>query len=639
MVDRQYNPISRLKPSLVLAVLALTAALARAQPPGDANRSADSPRGSTSRTAGPRAPASRPRVRPPPARARSSSRTSATSRLAKASPSPAAISRLSRREFGAEEPYGSCKPLGNALEVRGYDGSSSSWLVFLLEIDAVGPLSFRWSDTLVREGKWQGTKVPITWDWQKLSNGVEVKFNKRDLQPGHMLTFSARDQLSSIIEKIDGRTIDPSPRGQPHGGRRRRAPRRLDRDPGRYRPGYQGKAERLLPGGLVSGAEGDHGQRRRGHLPGRRQRRGRRAGHQRRRHQHLQRPGLHGDHDPQLPHDRPHRHGRGRRGFPAVARRRQFLGLRAETLQRGEGMTGTERALIENVHASRMGGECFYAWGTARQSTGEQKQYQKSLTYLRCSVTDCAANAFNNNDMGENTSVLYCRVEDAGPGGWHAAEMPARFLRLVGNYVRNAGPFTVGDMSHRSDDLHRLGCGQAMVVDNVFEGIGKCGGIAVDHGSSQVVIANNLFINYNGPAINASSYTVRTSFPSNTVTITGNIIDMTYAGDKPAPRVGITVSASNTIVADNQVYVRGRPDPRVTGVVIAEPAVNVIVHDNLIRNCHQGLVTRRAQSRITEVIDATTFLEQGLPLEWKNSHLYRGWSLAWTSGAGRTPSP
>jgi hypothetical protein len=172
------------------------------------------------------------------------------------------------------------------------------------------------------------------------------------------------------------------------------------------------------------------------------------------------------------------------------------------------------------------------------------------------------------------------------------------------------------------------------VADNVFEGIGKCGGITVNHGSSQVVIANNLFINYNGPAINASSYTVRSSFPSNTVTITGNIIDMTYSGDKPAARTGITVSASNTIVADNQVYVRGSCDPRVTGIVVAEPALDVIVHDNLIRNCQQGLVTRRALSRVTEVIGPTTFLEQGLPMEWKNSHLYRGWSLAWLSGAG-----
>jgi len=59
----------------------------------------------------------------------------------------------------------------------------------------------------VREGKWQGTKVPITWSWQKLSHGVEVKFNQRDLKQGHMLTFTARDQLTSVLEKIDGRTL------------------------------------------------------------------------------------------------------------------------------------------------------------------------------------------------------------------------------------------------------------------------------------------------------------------------------------------------------------------------------------------------------------------------------------------------
>jgi hypothetical protein len=63
-------------------------------------------------------------------------------------------------------------------------------------------------------------------------------------------------------------------------------------------------------------------------------------------------------------------------------------------------MRTNERMLIENVYASCMASECFYAWGTTRQSTSEPKQYQKSLTYLRCSVTDCASNAFN---QGETT--------------------------------------------------------------------------------------------------------------------------------------------------------------------------------------------------------------------------------------------
>lgn len=542
------------------------------------------------------------------------------------------IQIVSPRIWGPDNPYSSQKPLGDALEIRGYDGSTSSWLVFLLEIDSHEPPTFRWSDALVHAGKWQGVKVPITWDWQKLSNGVEVKFKKRDLQQGHMITFSARDQLSTVIEKIEGKTLtlrDPAKRTaadavvrhddslaiQAAVSRAIREKRNVFFPVGWYRVpkgiSVQGADAICLEGAggvdtvmdVSDGATSVFSVRNCTEIT---IRNFRMIGH----------TGM-------AESAGAFRLSHGRASFWACALKPC----------NAVGLTATERALIENVHASRMGSECFYAWGTARKSTGEQKQYQKALTYLRCSVTDCAANAFNNNDVGENTSVLYCRIQDAGPGGWHAAEMPARFLRLIGNYVRNAGPFTVGDMSHRSDDLHRLGCGQAIVADNVFEGIGKCGGITVNHGSSQVVIANNLFINYNGTAINASSYTVNTSFPSNTVTIKGNILDMTCVGEKPASRVGINVSASNTIVADNQVYVRGKCDPLVTGIVVAEPALNVNVHDNLIRNCQYGLVTRRASSRITEVVDPTTFLQSGLPLEWKDSHLYRGWNVAWTSGS------
>ncbi|NLY00801.1 MAG: hypothetical protein GXY83_32305 [Rhodopirellula sp.] len=532
---------------------------------------------------------------------------------------------------GPESPY-STKPLEDALEIRGYDGSTSSWLVFLLEVDVAEPLSFRWSDNLVREGKWQGVKVPITWDWQKLSNGVEVKFNKRDLEVGHMVSFSARDQLSSVIEKIEGNTLtlrdaanrpaadavvrhDDSLAIQAAVDRAIQQKQNVFFPPGWYR---------VPKGILISGAgaiclEGANGVDTVMDISDGATSIFRVQGCTEITIRNFRMIG----HTGMAESAGAFRMAHGRASFWACALKPC----------NAVGMTATERTLIENVHASRMGSECFYASGTARQSTGEQKQYQKSLTYLRCSVTDCAANAFNNNDMGENTSVLHCRIQDAGPGGWHAAEMPARFLRLIGNYVRNAGPFTVGDMSHRTDDLHNLGCGQAIVADNVFEGIGKCGGVRVNFGSSQVIIANNLFINYNGPAITASSETERRCFPSNTVTIKGNIIDMTYPGDKPAPRTGITVSTSNTIVADNQIYVRGPCDPLVTGIVVAEPALNVTVHDNLIRNCRQGLVTRRAQSSIKEVIDPTTFLETRLPLEWKDSHLYRGWNLAWLTGS------
>jgi len=540
--------------------------------------------------------------------------------------SRANIRFLSPLIWGPTEPYSSCKPLEKALEMRGYDGSTGSWFVYLLEIDGSDPLTFRWSDSLVHKGQWQGTKVPITWDWQRLSNGLEVKFNRRDLAPGHMLTFSARDQLETVIEKIDGKTLTL-----------RDAPNRSASD-AVVRHDDTRALQAVIDAAIKT--------QRNVHFP---------AGWYRLSRSLQVRTDaicLEGVNGVDTVMDISNGIGSvfhiydtlnatvrnfrmvGHTGMEEAAgsfTTSSGFGFWACALRgcNALGMERNENLWIENVHVSRMASEAFYSSGTNRLSTKEQPRYQKSLVYLRCSVTDCAANAFNNNDVGENTSVLYCRIDGAG---WHAAEMPARFLKLVGNYVRNAGAFTVGDMSHRYDDLHRLGCGQAMVVDNVFEGIGKCGGIAVNHGSSQVLIANNLFINFNGPAITASSTTVRTSYPSNTVTITGNVIDLTCVSDQPVPRTGITVSASNVIVADNQVYVRGQPDPRVTGIVIAEPALNVTVHDNLIRNCRQGIVTRGASSRVTDVIDATTFLEKGLPLEWKDSHLYRGWYVAWLGG-------
>lgn len=531
--------------------------------------------------------------------------------------------------MGPASPYASRKAIEDEAELRGYDGGAGSWLVYLLEIDGADPLTFRWTDDLART--WAGTNVPVTFDWQELSNGIEVKINSRDLVPGHLIAYTLRDQLISRIEAIEGNVLTLA-----HAANRSaddavvihddraalqaavdaaiREKRDLYVPPGHYR--LSGRVSVPNAALTIQGQSAEHTllDIRNGtgpclHLQGGTEvtvRNFRMVGHT------------------------------GMAEAAGSFRTSSGHGYWACALKSCSAIiiSGTEHALIENVHASRMASEAFYAQWAYRTADGEPTQYQKSLTYLRCSVTDCAANGFNNNDAGENTSVLYCHIDGAN---WHAAEMPAKFFRFIGNYVRNSGPVTVGDMSHRHDDLHRLGCGQAIVANNVFEGIGKCGGIAVNHGSSQVLVANNLFINYNGNAINASSYTVPTSFPSHTITIKDNIIDLTYAGEDYAgedarARTGIRISASNVIAAGNQVYVRGEADPLVTGIAISEPALNVRVHDNLIRNCHRGLITSRAGGRVTQVVDERTFQQAGVPLEWKYSHLYRGWNVVWLAG-------
>jgi hypothetical protein len=303
----------------------------------------------------------------------------------------------------------------------------------------------------------------------------------------------------------------------------------------------------------------------------------------------------------------------------------------------------TERVLVENVHARRMASEAFYSEGSSRQSDKVPEMYTKSLIFRRCSVIDCAANAFNNNDNAENTTVEYCRIDGVGGAGWqaiegiggttwHAYEGPARYIRLIGNYIRNAGPFTIGDQSSRDEDFNELGCGQAIIRDNVFEsGGGLCGGIVVNYGPRQVCIANNLFINYNGNAITVSGKTDHVGYPAKNMTITGNIIDLSYPGEKQVPRTGIKIDASHVIAADNQIYVRGTRNNETTGISISEGIEDVIVHDNLINNCGTGLKAYRRLSSVVSVLDTHTFTDTQLPMEWRVSSRYHGWKIVWLS--------
>jgi hypothetical protein len=124
--------------------------------------------------------------------------------------------------------------------------------------------------------------------------------------------------------------------------------------------------------------------------------------------------------------------------------------------------------------------------------------------------------------------------------------------------------------------------------------------------------------------------------PAGSVTITGNIFDMTCVGDdKPKPRAAIGVSSTDTIVSDNQIYVRGQADPLVIAIKLSEPAVNVAIHDNLIRQCGVGIQTARVWGTVGEVVDKQTFKcgPGGVPMERRKSHQYRAWNLVWLTKA------
>jgi hypothetical protein len=109
---------------------------------------------------------------------------------------------------------------------------------------------------------------------------------------------------------------------------------------------------------------------------------------------------------------------------------------------------------------------------------------------------------------------------------------------------------------------------------------------------------------------------------------------MTEIGEKSASRTAVDVSAADVIVSDNQIYVRGVCDPLVTAVKVLEPAVNVLIRDNLIRNCGVGVLTGRAASHVGEVIDERTFTlgRRTVPLDHRATSQCQGWGLVWLAG-------
>ena len=113
-----------------------------------------------------------------------------------------------------------------------------------------------------------------------------------------------------------------------------------------------------------------------------------------------------------------------------------------------------------------------------------------------------------------------------------------------------------------------------------------------------MIIRNNLFINFNSSAVEVVGTHFTNEYQSANTIITGNIFDMSCIGQKSASRTAVNISCNDTIISDNQsIYVRGELDTLVTGIRLSEPAMNAVVHDNLIRNCGTGLITTRGEWR------------------------------------------
>lgn len=545
-----------------------------------------------------------------------------------------------KRLWGPRKTYEAQQAFKDQLEVRGYDGAAGSWFVYVVDVAPVAAgttPSFRWSDDLGRTWKQGG---PLDDQWHALSGGTEIRFGKHDWENGWTVTFNARDQLMTRIEKIEGNVL--TLRDTPNRSATDAVVRHCDDEAIRaaVEAGIKAKRNVFIPAGYYRLAKGISVRKPTGLT-------------------------IQGVNAEDVVFDISEGEGScftisggtdatlrnvtmiGNCGFAdsdiaGYLNTNGGRGIWCFYLKQCNAVSSSdiERLLVENCHARKMSCEAFVSGGASRTSKPPRTN-SKAITYLRCSAVDCGRNGFNDWNVGpENTSVLYCRIVDCGGCSWEGA---SRFVKIIGNYVRNAGPIAMGNVgpSNRDDSFGPLGAGQHIVADNVFEGgtkyAGRLGGpmVQIAHGATQVIVRNNLFVNFDSTAVSSSGGCDPTHFPSQYTTITGNIIDLTAVADKSVARYGIDVSTRDTIVADNQVYVRGAADSLATGIRVQEPALNVLVHDNLIRNCGVGLTATRARATVTEVLDPITFMISGwgsLPVARRPQDPYKGWTALWMSG-------
>jgi len=529
-------------------------------------------------------------------------------------------------------------PLKDVLDIRGLDEKATGWSVYVVDIQPVSPPSFRWSDDMGRTWK---PKAPITFDWQPLQGGLEIRFKQFEWEKGYTATFNATDRLETFIEKIEGNvlTLKDAPtkavtdavlrhRDQPalqaaidEG---LRSKKNVFVPPGHYRLS-SGLRINNPSGFVLAGQDGEntvldisegHGlcvQMRGGTECTVRD---------------FKMIGNMGfENRDQCGH------------FPTWGSR----GIWGQDLKTSfaTGVIGTERVLVQNVHAYRMSLEAFWSGGPGRSGNNPPPpNYSKSIIYDRCWAIDCGRNAFNNNDYAEGTTIVNCRIVDVGGCAWEGA---SRFVKFQNNYVRNAGTVAIGNSSDHSENMEVLGTAQHVISGNVFESVVPYGGCAIRSacGAVEVCITNNLFVNFGSSAVEVWGLGDAVHLGSAYTNVTGNIFDMTEVGPTSKPRHCVQVlGAENTIISDNQMYVRGACDPQVTALQILEPALNLVVHDNIIRNCGAGLQATTATSRVGEIIDPQTFKSAGgqVPLPRRKTARYEGWNLVW-SRAGKLQGP
>lgn len=532
-------------------------------------------------------------------------------------------------------------------QVRGWDSSNGTHVVYMVDFDDERPGVFRWTEDF---GRHWSDYIPITYDWQKLSAGVELKL--ADLPcwaEGRVLTIVFRNSLVAQIEAIQGNAVTLDQAAQISGESIVRhsdtkalqtaidaavaEKKNLFIPNGHYRLSdclYVRNATSITIQGetasnvILDIGEGGIGIEAQGGscmvLD---------KGHEVNIRDLSMRGGMSFD-------DRDmcgHVITKGAVGVWG------FYFKKSNAL----GVWSTRRVRVDNCHARNMSAECFYSCSANREYGVEPENYTQLIVYQNCSVENCARNAFNNNDHAENTQILSCRVRNVGGCAWEGA---SRYVVIKNSYFRDCGPVSAGNIRSRKEYLELFGSGQHVIADNVFESSCKYGNfpntmpmINVSACATQVIIRNNTFVNFNSRAVNLSADTGNVDLPAGNIIVTGNSFNMTAVDEPTDYRYALHVSTTDTTIADNQIYVNGDTDANVTGIQLRDDALRVNIHDNTIVGCGKGIETIRCPGQVGEILNEKQFLRfdcgrwGGMPpLLRRRSHRYHGWKMYLANG-------
>jgi len=302
------------------------------------------------------------------------------------------------RLFGPRHEHARNRDIDKEVEIRNWDASKGDHVVYVLDVDPACPDRFRWTDDMSRN--WHGN-VPIDGEWHTLSGALEVRFDPDfDWTPGWVVVIVMRATLTAQITAIDGntlildQTVTRTCQDKIIHSDSRALQKAIDTaisqgnnlwiPAGTYhlpKSLYVNNARSLTirganPEETILNVRVDIGiETREGACIV-----------------------LNGGEEVKL-------YDLGMRGSIGYDRRDQaghlqtrgatgvwgFFFMKCNAL----GVWSTRRVYVENCHARKMSAECFYSACKGTRWIGEEPaNYTTSITYMRCSVEDCARNAF-----------------------------------------------------------------------------------------------------------------------------------------------------------------------------------------------------------------------------------------------------